>query len=87
MTVEFVQHWLGFLQKNLEENAPQAAQKNINLEILRELLIPVPPRQEQEKFSSIVASILAIEEKVTSSGNALGNAFDALCQKAFSGQL
>lgn len=87
VTVEFVQHWLGFLQKNLEENAPQAAQKNINLEILRELLIPVPPRQEQEKFSSIVASILAIEEKVTSSGNALGNAFDALCQKAFSGQL
>lgn len=87
VTVEFVQHWLGFLQKNLEENAPQAAQKNINLEILRELLIPVPLRSEQEKFSSIVARILAIEEKITSSGNALGNAFDALCQKAFSGQL
>jgi len=87
VTVEYVQHWLGFLQKNLEENAPQAAQKNINLEILRALLIPVPPKSEQEKFSSMVAGILTIEEKIASSSDALGNAFDALSQKAFSGQL
>lgn len=87
VTVEFVQHWLGFLQKNLEANAPQAAQKNINLEILRGLLIPVPPMLEQEKFSAVVASILAVEEKITSSSCELGNAFDALCQKAFSGNL
>ena len=87
VTVEYVQHWLGFLQKNLEENAPQAAQKNINLEILRGLLIPVPPKSEQEKFSSIVAGILAVEGKIANSGNALGNAFYALSQKAFSGKL
>ncbi len=87
VTVEYVQHWLGFLQKNLEENAPQAAQKNINLEILRALLIPVPPKSEQEKFSSIVAGILAVEGKIANSGNALGNAFYALSQKAFSGKL
>jgi type I restriction enzyme, S subunit len=87
VTVEYVQHWLGFLQKNLEENAPQAAQKNINLEILRALLIPVPPKSEQEKFSSMVAGILAIEGKIASSSDTLGNAFDALSQKAFSGQL
>ncbi len=87
VTVEYVQHWLGFLQKNLEENAPQAAQKNINLEILRALLIPVPPKSEQEKFSSMVAGILAIEGKLASSSDTLGNAFDALSQKAFSGQL
>lgn len=87
VTVEYVQHWLGFLQKNLEENAPQAAQKNINLEILRALLIPVPSKSEQEKFSSMVAGILTIEEKIASSSDALGNAFDALSQKAFSGQL
>lgn len=87
VTVEYAQHWLGFLQKNLEENAPQAAQKNINLEILRALLIPIPPKSEQEKFSSMVAGILAIEEKIASSSDALGNVFDALSQKAFSGHL
>ena len=87
VTVQYVQHWLGFLQRNLEENAPQAAQKNINLEILRSLLIPVPPKSEQEKFSSVVSGILGIEEKIVSSSDALGNAFNALSQKALSGQL
>lgn len=87
VTVEFVQHWLGFLQKNLEANAPQAAQKNINLEILRGLLIPVPPIAEQEKFSVVVTSILAVEGKIASSSCELRSAFDALCQKAFSGRL
>ncbi|MGV8863194.1 MAG: restriction endonuclease subunit S [Pseudomonas sp.] len=87
VTVEFVQNWLGFLQKNLEANAPQAAQKNINLEILRGLLIPVPPIGEQERFSAVVTSILAVEGKIASSSCELGRAFDALCQKAFSGRL
>jgi len=50
-------------------------------------LIPVPPKSKQEKFSSIAAGILAAEGKIASSGNALGNAFDALSQKAFSGKL
>lgn len=87
VTVEYVQQWLGFLQKNLEENAPQAAQKNINLEILRGLLIPVPPIHEQEKYSSIVARVLAIKEKISTSGHELGDVFDAMSQKAFSGEL
>lgn len=46
----YVQAWLGFLQPTLEANAPQAAQKNINLEILRNLLIPLPPLALQETF-------------------------------------
>lgn len=87
VTVEYVQQWLSFLQKNLEENAPQAAQKNINLEILRGLLIPVPPKSEQEKYSSIVESVLALEDKISVSGHELTNLFDGVSQKAFSGEL
>ncbi|MFD2645575.1 restriction endonuclease subunit S [Pseudomonas japonica] len=86
VTVEYIQHWLGFLQKNLEENAPQAAQKNINLEILKALPVPLPPKSEQEKFSAIVRRVIAVEETMTIFGNELGNAFDALCQRAFSDQ-
>lgn len=48
--VAFVQAWLGFLQPTLEANAPQAAQKNINLEILRALPIPLPPIELQDRF-------------------------------------
>jgi type I restriction enzyme S subunit len=42
VVTNYVQAWLGFLQPTLEASAPQAAQKNINLEILRDLSIPVP---------------------------------------------
>ncbi|MBJ6137955.1 restriction endonuclease subunit S [Marinobacter litoralis] len=87
VTVEFVQHWLGFLQKNLEANAPQAAQKNINLEILRGLSIPVPPKSKQEKFSEIVSCILATERKISTSENMVSEAFESLSQKAFQGKL
>ena len=47
---EYVQWWMVFLQKILEEKAPESAQKNINLGILRVLDIPVPPIELQDKF-------------------------------------
>ena len=40
---EFVRYWFSFLQKTLEDSAPESAQKNINLKILKELGIPLPP--------------------------------------------
>jgi type I restriction enzyme S subunit len=43
--ITYVQCWMGFLQKNIEKMAPKSAQKNINLEILRELQIPLPHEQ------------------------------------------
>lgn len=52
--VEFVQFWLQFLQETLEKTAPEVAQKNINLEILRELRCPVPPLPLQQKFAAQV---------------------------------
>jgi len=52
--IEFVQFWLGFLQEILEKTAPESAQKNINLEILRELRCPVPPLALQQKFAALV---------------------------------
>jgi len=48
-------------KKHLNEIAPQLAQKNINLEILKPLTIPVPPLSEQTKF---VAKIEALEKQI-----------------------
>lgn len=59
-TVEYVRFWLSFLQKTLEANAPASAQKNINLAILRELQIPVPPRDRVERFAAAVQKVEAI---------------------------
>jgi type I restriction enzyme S subunit len=59
---EYVMAWLGFLQPTLEANAPQAAQKNINLEILRSLPIPVPPIALQDIFVKRMMEVASIKE-------------------------
>ncbi|NIC42650.1 restriction endonuclease subunit S [Aquabacterium sp. A08] len=61
-TVEYVRFWLSFLQQTLEANAPASAQKNINLAILRELQIPVPPRDRVERFAAAVDKVEAIRK-------------------------
>ena len=86
-TVEYVQHWLGFLQQTLEASAPESAQKNINLAILRGLDLPVPPLENQERFSEIVGFILANSHKLDVSAGLLSDLFSALSQKAFAGEL
>lgn len=63
ITTSYVQAWLHFLQPTLEANAPQAAQKNINLEILRNLPIPLPPMEIQLSFGDRVASAISIQSQ------------------------
>ena len=85
VTTEYIQHWLKFLQKTLETSAPESAQKNINLEILRNLSLPLPDKELQEKFSRIVTQILNIENHLDNSLS--DNLFNAISQKAFAGEL
>ena len=87
VTVEFVQHWLGFLQKSLEASAPESAQKNINLQILRGLDIPVPPLKLQKKFSRINAELIKNLERQHLSSGRLSEIFHSLNLEVFSGQL
>ena len=54
VTVEYIQTSLDLIQRHIEENAPQAAQRNINLRILRQLEIPVPPYFLQRRYSELV---------------------------------
>ncbi|EDV4177329.1 restriction endonuclease subunit S [Salmonella enterica subsp. enterica serovar Ramatgan] len=61
--IEFIQHWLGFLQKQLEETAPEVAQKNINLAILRDLDVIVPDKALQMKFKGVVKKVRELKEK------------------------
>lgn len=86
-TVEYVQHWLGFLQKTLEASAPESAQKNINLAILRDLDIPLPTIDLQRKFSDLVKNMVKFSEKVDRSVLEQEDLFLTASQKAFSGEL
>jgi type I restriction enzyme S subunit len=81
-------HFLfGFFQQILEKSAPQSAQKNINLEILRNLTVPKPPITLQNKFSSIVEKVEAIKTKYQVSLEELENLYGSLSQRAFKGEL
>jgi type I restriction enzyme S subunit len=86
-TVHFAQTWLSFLQKMLEETAPESAQKNINLEILRNLQVPLPPLPLQQKFAAIVESVERQKAAQRAHLAELDALFAALQHRAFRGQL
>lgn len=50
-------YWFSFFQKVLEEQAPQVAQRNINLKILSDLRIMVPPMEQQVRFAAFVEQL------------------------------
>ena len=50
----YIHHWFSFFQKILEEQAPQSAQKNINLQILSNLSVMIPPIDMQNQFAELV---------------------------------
>ena len=50
----YIHHWFSFFQKILEEQAPQSAQKNINLQILGNLSVMLPPLALQNEFVAFV---------------------------------
>ena len=71
VTVEFVQTSLDLMQRHLEKHAPQAAQRNINLKVLRELEIPVAPYPLQRRYTKFVAAAREISASaVTASDTA-----------------
>ena len=53
----FLHYWFGYFQEILEKQAPQAAQKNINLKILSNLNVIVPPLEPQGEFAAFASQV------------------------------
>lgn len=53
----FIHYWFSFFQKILESQAPESAQKNINLKVLNELMVIVPNKILQNKFADFVKQV------------------------------
>lgn len=53
----YIHHWFSFFQKILEEQAPQSAQKNINLQLLSNLSVTMPPIDLQNQFAAFVQQV------------------------------
>ena len=64
----FIHYWFSYFQKMLESQAPESAQKNINLKILSELKVILPPLALQNEFADFVAQVdksqLAIQKSL-----------------------
>jgi len=84
-TAEYVRSWLVTMQQRLEEAAPQAAQKNINLGILNKLKLPIPPPGLQRQFADRVREVATLREAQYSSHQCLDSLFDSLLSATFSG--
>jgi type I restriction enzyme S subunit len=86
-TVEFARVWLSFLQKALEDSAPESAQKNINLAILRGLNIPAPSLVLQQTFATRIQSVEALKASHRAALLNLDRLFASLQHRAFAGGL
>lgn len=84
---EYVRAWFVTMEGKLEKAAPQAAQKNINLRILNDLQIPVPPMALQRQFAARVAEIRALESQQAASRRRLDDLFQSMLHRAFRGEL
>lgn len=83
----YIQLWFSFLQKIIEATAPESAQKNINLKILNELEVPVPPIDLQNQFAQRVQQIEANKKNMINSLKELEDNFNSISQRAFKGEL
>ena len=84
---EFVHYWFSFFQQIIEAAAPESAQKNINLKILEEQNIVVPPLHLQTRFAAIVEATEAQKALMQQSLTEMENNFNSLMQQAFRGEL
>ena len=53
----FIHYWFSFFQAILESQAPESAQKNINLKILSELKVIVPKKEKQDEFVEFIEQV------------------------------
>ncbi len=86
-TVEFIRGWLSFLQKSLEDAAPESAQKNINLALLRNLAVPLPLIELQREFARRVRTVETLKTAQRASLAEMDALFATLQHRAFRGEL
>lgn len=79
----FVHYCFSFFQEILENQAPESAQKNINLKILSELQIITPDIIEQNQFADFVRQVDKSREEVRKSLEKTQQLYDSLMQEYF----
>ena len=79
----FIHYWFSFFQAILESQAPESAQKNINLKILSELKIIVPEKDKQDEFVAFIKQVYKSKVAVQKALDETQLLFDSLMQQYF----
>ena len=79
----FIHYWFLFFQAILESQAPESAQKNINLKILSELRVIVPEKEKQDEFADFVRRTDKSKSAVQKALDETQMLFDSLMQEYF----
>jgi type I restriction enzyme S subunit len=86
MDISYFDYYLRTAKNHLEDFAPSTAQKNINLEILGSLLVPLPPLNELNSIAKRVEGLLSLcdqlKEKLQQSQETQVQLTDALVDRA-----
>ncbi len=89
--IHLVELFIRAIKENLERYAPATAQKNINLEILESVFIPLPPLTEQQRIVEEVERLLsvadAVEATVKQSLKQAERLRQSILKRAFEGKL
>lgn len=83
----YLEFLLRFWRNPLLENAPEVARPNINLSILGNINIVLPPLDLQNQFASIVEKVEAEKTKLEASLKKMEDNFNSIMQRAFKGEL
>ena len=87
MTLEFLYSLLQAMEDKIANLGSGSTFKAITSKNLRELKIPLPPIELQNKFAEIVKQVESMKEHQKESKDQIDNLFNALMQKAFKGEL
>jgi type I restriction enzyme S subunit len=91
VSARFLEAFLCTVQKYLEAYAPATAQKNINLETLSEVAVPLPPPAEQEQIVALVeerlSQIDSAEKTIDAELIRSKRLRQSILKRAFEGQL
>lgn len=79
----FIHYWFSFFQAILEEQAPESAQKNINLKVLSNLEVIVPPIELQQQFAEFVEQVEKAKQVIKQQLEELETLKKSLMQKYF----
>jgi type I restriction enzyme S subunit len=88
---KYVEFFVRTARDDLSQYAPATAQKNINLEILSDVRVPLPPLSEQELIVARVEELLEfaerIEDRADRATRRVEQAAKAILTRAFAGEL